>query len=77
MEGNSTESSVGQSPLPEFGWVNDSLSEGFPQSVAGYSSACLSRDIAAAERERCNSLLRLKLPASWGLRRSLALATGI
>jgi len=58
-EGNSTKSSVGQSLLLEFGWVDNSLLEGSPQCSAENLASGLGEDIAAAERERCNSLLGL------------------
>jgi len=53
--GNSTKSFVGQPPLPEFSWVGGLLLEGSAQGMAAHPS----RKMAAAEREGCNSPLRL------------------
>ena len=57
-EGNSTKLSVDQSPLPGFGWVDNSLLEGSPQCSAEKLVSSSSGGIAVAEKERCNSLLR-------------------
>jgi len=66
-EGNSTKSSVGQSQLPEFSWVDNSLLEGSAQSMAECVGNGSSGDIAAAEREGCGSLLRFNEECVFGL----------
>jgi len=53
--GNSTKSFVGQLPLLEFSWVGGLLLEGSAKAMAARPS----RKMAAAEREGCNSPLRL------------------
>jgi len=75
--GRPTKSSVGQSPLPEFGWVDNSLMEGSPQCTAEDLAGCRNENIAAAEREGCNSLLRLNEECTPGLVGTTPLTTEI
>jgi len=66
--GNSTKSSVGQLPLLEFSWVDDSLFEGSAHRPRGEDiTSRQSGKIAVAEREGCNSLLGLNEGCTRGL----------